>query len=94
MCPTRWTVRAEALASVAENYTALLLTWDAAKEATKDPEMKARIVGVAAQMEKFDFYFGVQLGRKVLNMVDNLSRSLQGTRLSACEGQNLVKRHS
>ncbi len=39
----------------------------------KDTEMKARIVGVAAQMEKFDFFFGVELGRKVLNMVDNLS---------------------
>ena len=67
MCPTQWTVRAKALTSIAENYQALQLTWDAAKEATKDTEMGARIGGVAAQMEKFDLFFGVELGQKVLD---------------------------
>jgi len=33
-CPTQWTVQAEALTSIAENYQALQLTWDAAKEVT------------------------------------------------------------
>ena len=91
MCPTQWTVRAKALTSIAENYQALQLTWDAAKEATKDTEMGARIGGVAAQMEKFDLFFGVELGQKVLNMADNLSRSLQAATLSACEGQQVAK---
>lgn len=90
LCPTRWTVRAEALSSIAENYQALQMTWDAAKEATRDSEMRARIGGVAAQMEKFDFFFGVELGRKILNMADNLSRSLQEKCISACEGQKLI----
>ena len=57
LCPTRRTVQAEALTFIAENYQALQLTWDAAKEAMKDTEMSARIGGVAAQMEKFDFFF-------------------------------------
>lgn len=91
LCPTRWTVQAEALASISENYQALQATWDAAKQATKDTEMRARTVGVASQMEKFDF-FGMELGRKCLSMVDNLSRSLQATRMSACEGQSIVKK--
>lgn len=56
LCPTRWTVRAEALSSISENYRALVLCWDAAREATKDSEARARIVGVAAQMEKFDIF--------------------------------------
>ena len=90
LCPTRWTVRAEALASVSENYQALQLTWEAAREATKDTEMRARIGGVAAQMEKFAFFFGIELGRKVLSMADNLSRSLQSSTLSACGGQRIV----
>ena len=90
LCPTRWTVRAEALSSISENYEALQLTWDEAIEATRDTEMRARIGGVSAQMQKFDFFFGVELGRKLLNMVDNLSRSLQAKTLSACEGQKLV----
>ena len=50
LCPTRWTVKAEALASISENYRVLQLTWESAKNATTDTEMKARILGVAAQM--------------------------------------------
>ena len=87
LCPTRWTVRADAFASISENYQALQATWDSAKQATKDTEMKARIIGVASQMQKFNYFFGIEFGRKCLLMVDNLSRSLQATRMSACEGQ-------
>ena len=67
------------------------------KDATKDAEMRARIGGIAAQMEKFDFLFfwggggGVELGRKILNIADNLSRSLQSTLISACDGQRIVR---
>ena len=82
LCPTRWTVRAEALASMADNYNALMQTWDAAKDATRDTEMKARIGGVAAQMESFDFFFEVELGRKLLNMVDKLT--FQSIRSDQC----------
>ena len=53
--------------------------------------MRARVLGVAAQMEKFSFFFGIEFGRKVLNMADNLSRSLQSATMSACEGQQIVK---
>ena len=77
LCPTRWTVRAKALASISENYQALQSTWEAAIGATKDTEMRARITGVASMMEKYQYFFGVELGRKCMSMVDNLSRSLQ-----------------
>ena len=63
LCPTQWTVRAEALSSISENYEALQLTWDEAMEATRDTEMRARITGVSAQMQKFEFLSGVELGR-------------------------------
>ena len=69
LCPTRWTVRAEALTSISENYKVLQSTWYEARSATKDTETRSRIIGVDAQMERFDFYFGVELGRKLLNMV-------------------------
>ena len=92
LCPTRWTVRAEALTSISENYQALQSTWEAAKQATKDSEMRARITGVASQMERFDYFFGVELGRKCLSMVDNLSQALQSATMSACEGQGIVRR--
>ena len=55
--------------------------------------MRARLGGVAAQMEYFDFFFGIQLGRKLLNIVDNLAftLSIQARNISACEGQTLVR---
>ena len=28
LCPTRWTVRADSLSSILENYSALIHTWD------------------------------------------------------------------
>ena len=77
LAPTRWTVRAEALTSISENYEALRDTWYVAIEESKDSEMRAHIGGVARQMDSFDFYFGIELGRKVLCMADNLSRTLQ-----------------
>ena len=93
LCPTRWTVRAEALASISENYpsTAVDVGCYQRQQQQRDTEMKARIGGVAAQMEKFNFFCGVELGRKILNMADNLLRTLQTSALSACEGQSVVK---
>ena len=91
LCPTQWTVRAEALASISENYEALLSTCEVNKESTKETEMKTRIFGVQSQMEKFEYFFGVELGRKCLSMADNLSKTQQ-TRIYACEGQGVVRR--
>ena len=90
LAPTRWTVRAAALTSISENYKVLGETWSLAKQASSDSEMRARIGGVAKQMESFDFFFGVELGRKVLSMADNLSKALQGSSVSACDGQTLM----
>ena len=41
LCPTRWTVRANALASIIENYVVLQDTWDEALEVAKDTNSKA-----------------------------------------------------
>ena len=57
LCPTRWTVRADSLASIITNYEVLLLTWEEAADVVKDTETKARINGVSAQMKTFDFLF-------------------------------------
>ena len=90
LCPTRWTVRADALLSIKNNYSVLLDTWDEALQATKDTESKARIHGVQAQMRTFDFIFGTVLGEIILRHTDNLSRTLQSKILSAAEGQEVA----
>ena len=61
LCPTKWTVRADSLASIIENYSSLQSTWDEVVDITRDSEIKARIIGVAAQMKTFEFAFTVHL---------------------------------
>ncbi|XP_065903857.1 zinc finger MYM-type protein 1-like [Dysidea avara] len=91
LCPTRWTVRADSLASVTKNYTVLQSTWEEALEATKDSETKARIQGVASQMLTFKFLFGTMLAEMVLKHTDNLSRTLQHKAMSAAAGQKVAQ---
>lgn len=90
LCPTRWTVRADALKSVLENYVVLQETWDEALEVVKDTESKARILGVSAQMQTFQFFYGVVLGEIILRHCDNLSRTLQKESISAAQAQEVV----
>ena len=90
LCPTRWTVHAESIKSIIENYKTLESTWEEAITASNDTETKARIQGVAAQMRNFTFFFGLLLGELVLRHTDNLSRTLQHVSMSAAEGQKVA----
>ena len=76
LCPTRWTVRANSLQSVLDNYSVLQELWEEAKDKASDPSMKARIIGVQAQFRKFQYFFGVLLGELLLKHSDNLSKTL------------------
>ena len=76
LCPTRWTVKAETLKSNLDNFNVLLELWDMSLKIVKETEVKARIQGVAAQMKKFEFFFGVSLGLLILRHTD-LSRTMQ-----------------
>ena len=88
LCPTRWTVRAASLQSILE---ILLNVWEEALESSLDSETRARIVGVEAQMAKFNFLYGVSLGALVLSHSDNLSKTLQHKSMSAAEGQHIAQ---
>jgi len=91
LCPTRWTVRADALASILDNYETLLSTWEECLQLVRDTESKARINGVCSQMKTFDFMFGAVLGEMILRHSDNLSKTLQHKATSAAEGQVIAK---
>ena len=90
LCPTRWTVRADSLKSVLDNYSVLQELWEESVKVTKESELTARIVGVSSQMATFDFYFGVYIGEMILRHSDNLSRTLQKKDISAAEGQHVA----
>lgn len=91
LCPTRWTVRADSLASILSNYTALQELWEKCVEIVKDSETIAQINGVASQMSTFTFLFGVELGETILRNTDNLSKTLQHRVFSASEGQEVAQ---
>jgi len=57
LCPTRWTVRGEALESFLNNYHELMELWSWSLDEVKDTEMKARIRGVMSVMSSFEFIF-------------------------------------
>ena len=56
-----------------------------------DSETRARVNGIDSQMKTFDFYFGASLLHNLLSHTDNLSKTLQYTRLNAAEWQHLVR---
>ena len=87
LCPTRWTVRAQALSSILLNYEVLIKCWEEARSVIHDTETIGRINGVASYMEKFSFLFGIVIGELILGHADNLSKSLQLSTLTAAEGQ-------
>ena len=91
LCPTRWTVRAASLQSVIDNYEVFQEFWDEARDIASDSENRARITGVKAQMEKFEFLFSLCLGECILRHTDNLSKTLQSPSLSAADGQQLAQ---
>ena len=90
-CPTRWTVRGSSLESIRLNYETLQATWDEAITIVCETEVKARINGVAAIMQTFNFLFGLMLAERILKHTDNLSCTLQAPSLSAVEARSLSK---
>ena len=90
LCPHRWTVKAESLKSILDNYDALRETWEISISNIKDTEMKSRIIGVSTQMETFKYLYGIMLGHLILSHSDNLSRTLQKSNISAAEGHEVA----
>ena len=90
LCPTRWTVRASCFRRILENYAVLMEEWDVCLSEWLQPDVRARIIGWKAQMERFDFFFGLHLGERLYSHTDNLSKTLQGTKMAALSGQCLA----
>lgn len=86
MCPTRWTVQADSLASVIANYNNIQELWESALYSSLDSEMKARIHGVDSQMQTFRFFFCLLLSEMILRHTEKLSQTLQQPSLSSIEG--------
>ena len=92
LCLTRWTVRAKCLAKVIELYDCLFTLFDECiQEGKLSVDIKSRIIGCIAQMKKFDFYFGITLGKTLYGLSDNLSKALQIKSMSALNSQKMAE---
>jgi len=88
--PTRWTVRNETFRSVIDNYSALIELWKHVLSTRVNSEIRARVHGVASQMSTFEFFFCANLLHAILRHTDNLSKTLQLTKMSAAEGRHIA----
>ena len=88
---TRWTVQAVCFKCILKNYQVLQETWKKhLKQGGLSAEIKARIVGCQAQMNLFNYLFGILLVERLFAHTDNLSAALQKKDLSAVAGQGLA----
>ena len=69
----------------------LMELWEWSLEICKDTKMKVRIRGVQGMMTTFAFYFRCTLGAFILKRTDNLSHALQGSSMSAAQGQQVAE---
>ena len=54
-------------------------------------EVKSIIVGVKKKMEKFDFFFGLNIRHRLYSHTDNLSKTLRAERMSACTSKRTTE---
>ena len=90
-CLTRWTVKGKSVASILDNFHNLKQLWDECLETKLEPDVKGRIIGVKAQVCKYNMLFGLKLCESILLITDNLSMTLQKESMSAAEAQEIAQ---
>ena len=86
---SRWSVRAKSLQSIFTFSKKLKNLWGWCLSEYREPEIKARVIGIKTQIKSFDFFFGMRLGHLVLSHSDILNGTLQTPNISAAEAQKL-----
>ena len=73
LCPTRWTVRAEAIDAVIKQYTVIMETMEHVHITTRD-EYGLKDGGVLASLDKFQILFGLKLGHLLFGASEETSK--------------------
>ena len=88
----RWTVRAVRFKRILDNYNVLRNVWKhSLQNEQMKTELKSRIIGVKTQMESFHLFFGLSLDHRIFSHTDNLSKTLQAKKMSACSSKRLAE---
>ncbi|XP_065885455.1 zinc finger MYM-type protein 1-like [Dysidea avara] len=83
LCPTRWTVRHGAIASVLKNYKVLLTALDTIQEG--HDEYAAKASGLLNRMEQFDTFFGLKLAHQIFAPAEQCSTNIQAVNITVQE---------
>ena len=86
-----WTVWGKSVASILDNFHNLKQLWDECLETKLEPDVKGRIIGVKAQMCKYNMLFGLKLCERILLITDNLRMTLQKESMSPSEVHEIAK---
>lgn len=90
LCPTRWTAGANCFRRILDNYNSLLEEWNVCLDSRLEADVRGRILGCQAQMNTFEFFFGLHLGERLFAHTDNLSKTLQAKKMSAINANHVA----
>lgn len=90
LCPTRRTVRTDAVAAVLTNYEALCATMNEVNQTCRD-ENAFKAGGFARQLQQFQTFFGLQLCQVIFAPTEQLSRTLQKKDISIQEAREAAR---
>ncbi len=76
MCPTRWTVRTEAIGAVLIHYVTVIEAMEEVHRTTRD-DYGLKAAGVLAALEKFEIFFNLKLGYLLFSTAEETSKVLQ-----------------
>lgn len=88
---TRWACRSEAVSAIKANYSALLIAIKQISDTTKQPDVRAKALGLIHQMQTFNFIFALQMLNPILNTILKVSMALQSSNLDLLTAVSLVE---
>ncbi|KAE9536311.1 hypothetical protein AGLY_007100 [Aphis glycines] len=88
---TRWACRAEAVAVIKINYSAILRALTEIIETTKHSDIKVKEIGLLHQVKSFNFVFGLTMMHPILQLIVKVSKLLQSPHINLINAMASIK---
>jgi hypothetical protein len=88
---TRWACRAEAVAVIKINYSAILRALNEIIETTKQSDVKVKGIGLLHQVKSFNFIFGLTMMHPILQLIVKVSKLLQSPNINLINAMASIK---
>jgi hypothetical protein len=91
LCPTRWTVRADALSSILENYEVLIETMEEIRSTPGPSDVTSKAGGILFNLLRFSTLFSLTVGTETFSVTDFIATKLQAKDTDARTAQDLFE---